>query len=207
MRILFVNSHLASGSTELVEILNENDRIQVIESNIVYESIDDIGTLKTLKHKFNSPAAIYGDHLLFNTSFLNKSIYQCAKFIYFIRPAISTLNELINKYHYTPTNALSYYCLRVRRLYEMAHQTPGAVFLTWNNIADSKGLGLIEKYLELKQPLRYGSFSSITEEAVPFSLIKEAEDYYEKYFYLFRQLDLRMVDSQQKVPKVSTATE
>ena len=199
-RIVFITSHLASGSNELIHILNENERIQISETNIAYTGIDDLLTLKSQRHKLNNTAAIYGNHLLFNINFLNKSLYPCCKFIYCIRPGIATINQLVSKYNYTPENALSYYCLRLRRIYEMAHQTPGAVLLTWNDLTEGKGLNLINQYLELKEPLRSNPelFVDHVEEIVSFPIAQEAEDYYEKYFYLFKQLALNTTDSTQK---------
>jgi hypothetical protein len=194
-RIVLITSHLASGSSELIKILNKNERIQVSESNIIYEGISDLESLKSNKHKLNNSAAIFGDHILFNINFSNKSLYSCLKFIYCIRSGTDTMNELISKYHYTPETGFNYYCFRLRRLYEMAHQTPGAVFLTWNNLADGKGLDLIDQYLELKEPLlsEPDLFIKNKDDDVPYIIRQQAEDYYEQYFYLFNQLNLKLI--------------
>ena len=190
-RILLLNSHLVSGSPQLVDILNENDRIQIAETNISYESIADIQNLFHRGHKLHNSAAIYGDHLLFNINFWNKSFYPCMKFIYFIRPGSATLNELVEKLNYTTNTAMNYYCVRKRRLYEMATQTPGADFLTQQNLADGKGLDLIEEYLQLPEPLNPTTKSlGKIEDVVPYPVLQQAEDYYEKYLFLFKQLKL-----------------
>ena len=188
-RTLFVASHLESGSIDLVDILNENERIQMIESNIAYNDIHDIAALHNQKHKVDNAAAIFGDHLLFNVRFLNKSLYPCAKFIYFIRSG-ATLNQLVGKYNYTPETALNYYYFRIRRLYEMASQTPGSVFLTKNDLINGKGLDLIEEFLDLPEHLILKKLPEQSEDVVPYPLLQEAENYYERYFYLFRKLDL-----------------
>lgn len=203
-RILFLVSHLASGSTGLVHILNGNERIQMMTSNIIYENVNDLNILKTQRHKLNNVAAIYGDHLLFNTSLNNKSLYNCAKFIFCIRPGAATINELVSKHDVAPESALNYYCFRLRRIYEMAYQMPQAVLVTWDDLASGKELRQIEEYLDLNTPLCPNPelFEGKIEDIAPFPIRQQAEDYYEKYFYLFNCLNT--TDSPQKFSCFST---
>ena len=49
--------------------------------------------------------------------------------------------------------AKRYYCFRLRRLYEMAKKTPGAIFLTWDDIKSKKKLELVENYLNIKEKI------------------------------------------------------
>jgi hypothetical protein len=72
----------------------------------------------------------------------------------------------------------------------MAHQMPQVVLVTWDDLAKGKDFSQIEKYLDLNKPLipRPELFTGKTEDLAPFPVRQEAEDYYEKYFYLLNQL-------------------
>jgi hypothetical protein len=192
-RILFVVSHLSSGSTGLIQILNENPRIQIHQTNIIYEGLADLNLLTSQRHKLRNTAAIHGDHLLFNTSFLNKSLYSCAKFIYCFKSGALTVNQLIKDYHYKPESALNYYCFRIRRIYEMAHQIPQSVIINWTDLEKGTWMPEVEEYLQLKEKLenKPDLFSNQIDDIAPASIKQEAEDYYEKYFYLFKQLKIK----------------
>ena len=188
---------MASGSETLVNILNTNERIQIFSTNLIYEHINDLEALTSLGHKLNNAAAIYGDHLLFNTSFANKTLYPCAKFIFCVRPGAATVNELIKTHYYTPETALNYYCFRLRRIYEMAYQIPKSIVIDWNDLVAGNWMPEIEKYLQLKEPLQNSKLIiNQTEDVAPLSIRHDAENYYERYFYLFKELKIK--DSPQK---------
>jgi hypothetical protein len=195
--VLFVISHLFSGSTDLLAVLNEHDRIHINDNTrIPYEHPSVLDNLFSLGHKLDNSAAIYGDHLLFNTDFNCTAFYDFSKFIYVVRHAKPTLNEIKNqRKEYSDLSANRYYCFRLRRIYEMARRTPGAVLLTGDNLRDKKGAELVTDYLNLTKPVDFSNLLYINyiEENVASPIVEDAQDCYEKYLYNLRQLDLRKI--------------
>ena len=142
---------------------------------------------------FNPPTneIIYGEHLMFNFSFYHKKFYEFSKFIYFIRSGRHTINEIAKNKIFDINNCLLYYSQRMRRIYEMARMTPGAVLLTWDNLRDGKGMDLVSKYLNIKYVLPMkDEFSSSPVTKIDYNILQKADECYEKYYYSLRQLDL-----------------
>jgi hypothetical protein len=194
-KVAFVVSHLGSGSDDLVRVLNDNPRLVVHNTNGEYSHPTDLSWLFKLGHKQDNAAAIYGDHLLHNAGFSCKALYDYCQFIYMIRSARSSLNEIVSLSNYQPENAAKYYTFRLRRICEMAKSTPGAVLLTWEDLANRQGLPLIEEYLGLKLPLRLmEDLRTEKKDEVPHEIVEEAQESYERYLYYLRQLDLKRVE-------------
>jgi hypothetical protein len=191
--ILLVASHLFSGSNALLGVLNENNKIDLIDDLLSYDHPSVLEYLFEFGHKLDNSSAIYGGQILFNKDLSCKIFYDFAKFIYVIRPAKPTLNEIkLNRKEYSELTAYRYYCFRLRRIYEMARSTPKAVLLKNDDIYSQEGLDLIQDYLDLKQPLILQKLLEIKEEETfSSSLVDKAQDCYEKYLYHLRQLDLR----------------
>jgi len=189
--ILFLSSHLFSGSNELATVLNENSRIDLIEHLLTYDHPIVLDYLYNRGHKLDNTAAIYGGQILFNKDFGCKAFYDFSKFIYVIRSAKPTLNA-IKRYRkeYSELTACRYYCFRLRRIYEMARSSPGSVFLTEENFATRQGMDLIGNHLNLKEPLRIPNVPEVVEDDFSSQLIAKAQDCYEKYLYHLKQLDL-----------------
>ena len=193
-KLLFIASHLGSGYEKLGAILNENNRIMMYSTGMVYSHPENVRILYDFGHKLDNSAAIYGDYILFNPNLSHSSYYDFAKFIYVISSAEYTLNKLIED-DYDELRACRYYCFRLRRIYEMARRTPGAVLLTRDNLQDQKGADLIEDYLELPDKLDFSSLfiNAPNSNVIKPSLVEEAQNTYEKYLYNMRQLDLRLI--------------
>jgi len=194
-KTLFLTSHLCSGAFELADILNKNSRIQMFNSNNQYATLEDITNFKDQKHKCLTTAAIHGDLLLYNAAFANKSFYKSCFFIYLIRSGRQTIPEILGSDHFTPDSATRYYCYRLRRMYEMARNTPNAAFLTWDELAAKQGLNLIDLFLNLKEPLEYPSEIINVDLGKNSKEIKIADEAYERYLYKFRQLPLSQLIS------------
>lgn len=194
-KTVFVISHLCSGSDALVDSLNKNKLCMILENSIYYDSISSLEKLTNYRHKIGDhPQAVYGDHLLYNFLFSCKRLYEISKFIYVICTPRKCLNKIIDKHKkYNEERALNYYTFRLRRIYEMAKRTPGAVFLTQEDLQNENALFIIEKYLgishikdvELKNDETKNIFNEV--------LIEKAEECYEKYFYKIKNLNLKNV--------------
>lgn len=189
-KFLFIVSHLESGSHELLKILNNDPKIDIQNIGATYAHPSDLDLLSGLGHKLNTVAAIYGDHLLFNMNFSYKPFYENCKFIYVIREPKSTLNRILKHTPY-PSSICRYYCFRLRRICEMAKRTPGAVFLTWEDMSSGRCFPWIEEYLKLTQPLEIpDTFDNSFEDRMPLELTDKVQESFEKYLYYLRQLDL-----------------
>ncbi len=188
-KVCFITSHLKSGSDVLYNILDQNPRVQGFHLDHPYYDMPTIWNLTQQKHKNDTQAAIYLDELFFNYWLQTKDAYKYCKFIYVIRPPEQTLNELIRIYK--PQAACNYYCYRLRRMCEMAKRTPGAVFLTYEDILTGRGLPLVEQYLGLKQklemiPTEKGTSANL----VPLGLVLHADKAFNRYFQFLRSQPL-----------------
>ena len=197
-RIVFLTSHLCSGVYELMDLLNQNPRIDLRGNGMQYVHPSDLYDLYKLGHKLRNSAAVYGDYLVFNHDLQHKRFYSFSNFIYLVRPARLTLNEIIHHPNstYDEDSAYRYYVYRLRRICEMAKRTPNAVLLTYQNLIDGNGFGLIDEMLELNQPLipNPERFQQKSPNTFSSDLIKKAEDSYERHLYFLRQLNhLRQV--------------
>lgn len=190
--IFFVVSCYGCRSEKLLNILNNNSRVMVSRfSGIHYKNWNSLEQLVNRPHKNHTSAAFYGDQILFNEHFSYPPFYKKCKFIFFIDNSKS-LNSIVKYLKYTPQNALSYYCFRLRRIYEMAKRVEESVFLTFSHLREGKGLGLIEKLLNLRELLKTEENLADDQyemlESIPSEIFTKAEDCYEKYYFRIRQL-------------------
>ncbi len=192
-KVVFIISHLFSGSNSLLETLNQNPRIQIRDTGFQYNHPSNLDNLFSMGHKLNNTAAIYGDHLLHNISLTSKSFYSFCKFIYVINSAKPTLNLLFNSKKFNELNSLRYYAFRLRRIAEMAKSTPGAILLTANDLKDNKGKEIISNYLNLKDSLNDCRMDNIYPDILSSQYVKKADESYEKYLYYLKTLPLQRV--------------
>lgn len=189
--ILFIVSHLGSGSNFLFDALNKNPRIQGIRTNTPYSHPDSLDVLTSTSHKTDNSAAIYMDELLYNFVFSCPQLYRECKFIYFVREARPTLNKIVSipslNQKYEPEYASKYYRYRLRRMCEMAKRTPDAPFLTFDDLISKKKNLLIEQYLNLKDPIEVPEIKDDYSDAVDIDVIKNAQESYDRYFYYFKK--------------------
>lgn len=194
-KVCFVVSHLGSGSLDLIDILNKNPRCSIQNSDYSYESPDDLKWLFSINHKCRDSSAIYGDHLIYNMSFSCKKLYDYCKFIYLIRPARATLNEIITleKPKYQPDYAARYYSYRLRRICEMAKRTKDSILITWDDLTKGTAFPLIEEYLGLKEQLKvnYNHFTYNERDSFKENLVLRCEDAYDRHYYYLSKLNLR----------------
>jgi hypothetical protein len=200
-KVLFLASHLYSGSSALYHALNANPRIQGFMNNKYndYGSFLSIYTMTLQEHKCTTRAAIYMDELLFNPQLSVKTAYEFCKFIYVVRPPEQTLNlmisnNLIANSKSKPSYAVRYYTYRLRRICEMAKRTPGAVLLTFEDLKLGRGMDLLTDYLQLRQPVEFYPHylqtleRNFSTELLDTNLRSEVNDTYERYLYFLKNL-------------------
>lgn len=150
-KILFVCSHLYSGSEGLSLQLNNNTKIQ--NYNILYKNIYSSPlNLKTLidnSHKLNNKSAIYMDELMFNYQLSFNEAFKYCKFIYIIREPKAVINYLMVNHKMKYNFASRYYTYRLRRIYELTKKTENGIFLTWDDLFKQESYNLIKDFLNL----------------------------------------------------------
>ena len=193
--VVFVTSHLGSGSEILLDTLNAHPRIDIQNLKAVYAHPTDLETLVEKGHKLDNAAAIYGDHIIGNAQFTCKPLLKFCHFVFLVREPTCTINSILELKELPDLkSAISYYELRLRRLYEIARKAEKAVFLTWEQMASDRALSMVEDMLGLKSPLHPAELSPCTSDYVPFDVSEKEQDFYEKYLYFFRGIDhLRML--------------
>jgi len=178
-KVLFIASHLGSGSTDLFNLLKTLPRIDGFHLNQTYDHISSIQRLTSKIHKEDNSAAIYMDELLYNHSLTYKDLYKTCRFIYLIREPRITLSNIL-RYHpnYSLASASRYYQFRLRGLYHFFQQTVDAVFL--DGLED---LSPIQDYLGLDELRHY-----FPKESIDVGDIAECQDCYEKYLVKFKYI-------------------
>jgi hypothetical protein len=155
MRYGLIITHAGSGGTLLSRILTTNYYVRSFgRTGITY---DHPTVLKRMKTKINNVLGPnrhgdgdwYVDKLLFNYDFHCKPLYNICKFIYLIRSPQIPLATLIQR-GYTPQGAETYYLFRLRRICEMAKNTPGGVLLTYEDLISKKAFPLLQNLFGLK---------------------------------------------------------
>lgn len=188
-KVAFVVSHFGSGSFDLIKILNKNPKCNFFNSNAQYSHPDDLRWMYNQSKLKNYSGSIFGDHLLKNVSFSCKSLYNYCKFIYIIRPPRFCLGEIYNNHKIK--NYLLYYKFRLRRIYEMAKSTPDFLFLTWEDLSNDSAFEKVQNFLNIKEVLKKDDnmFKIYSESDISETIITDAENCYEKYFYYLRELN------------------
>lgn len=193
-KVCFVVSHLGSGYSDLLRVLNRNPRCEFHDSGSQYEGPTSVEWMFRRGHKCRDSSAVYGDSLVYNMQLSSRRFYESCRFIYLIRPARASLNAISALgLGYSEKSASSYYRFRLRRMCEMAKRTPDSVFLTWDDLAKGIAFPMIEEYLGLKDELRAEYEEFMAEETDEFSerLTRECQDAYERYYYYLSNLKLR----------------
>lgn len=187
-KTLFVVSHFGSGSDKLIHCLNDNPRVQTFDTQITYNHPSSLNVLHSHTHKLDNSSAIYGEHLLENVYFSCKNLFSYCKFIYVVREPKLSISQIMAQNTYSLPTACNYYCFRLRRICEMARQTPKAVISTYQTLASDDKLKEIENYLNLSSPLKWPAETDDKALDIPLSLLSTVEESYERHLYYLKNL-------------------
>lgn len=184
-RIILVVSHLGAGSVNLCYCLAQSKIIEWAQDGIIYDHpTDSIESLLSTRHKYSNRIGLYVNEVLYNYQICHKGMYKTCEFIFLIRDPKTSIKVLKSS---DSVFALDYYIFRLRRIYEMAIETKGAIFLTWDDLMNKKGITLISKKLNLSENLQFREIKSDRQLLdLPKSLLKEAERAYELCIYRVR---------------------
>ena len=186
-RVLFLQTHLGSGSECLFRSLDNHPRIQGCNFGQYNDPLDIVRLLE-LEHKNKNSASIYLDELRFNHSIASKWVYRHAMHLFFIREPQGSLNEIVHAQKYDCHKALRYYSSRLRRLCSIA-RAAGGVLLTEEDLARGEGTQLVENMLRINIPPIQFSLADIPQ-TVPLSVVDKGSEYYEKYLFYLRNCGL-----------------
>ncbi len=186
-KVCFVVSHLGSGSGSLVASLNAHPQCEIRESPTCYESPASVRWLFRLGHKRRDASAVYGDHLLFNSSISSRSLYGTCAFLFVIRPARHSLEGIIGR-GYDPIGASAYYRFRLRRICEMVRRCPRGLFLTWDDLAKESSMIRIGEFLGLKGEPPPPALDTPASNSCPENVVEECQGAYERYHYYLKSL-------------------
>lgn len=181
-KVVFVASHLYSGSEEVINVLNNHPRVDIKQTNTRYMNFDDWKNLVDGPHKSPSVAAIYGDHLLHNVQLGSKWFYKVSKFIYVFHSPIFSVNQMLGKWD--ETMALNYYSFRLRRMFEMARKTQG--FMISDH--EDPDISALEKFLEIKGLGKISLPNIRLNNNLSKAATNRAENIYNNYFFKFNKL-------------------
>ena len=193
-KIVFVVSHLYSGSTALCMAMDLHPRIQI--GNLIqgrdYTHPMHLIELSEQPHKFPNRAAIYLEELLYNHQFCVRAAYGVCKFIYVVREPESVLNFMMGLGGVkNPEFASRAYLFRLRRMCEMAKRS-GGVLLTFEDLMEGR-VERVPEYLGLKVALPYdvtmlaGYQRKFSSTLCPYPMLTKAQDTYEKYLYFLKK--------------------
>lgn len=188
--ILFIVSHLESGYECLINSLNTNERIDIKHLQLTYSHPEILDYLFSHGHKLNNSACFYGDLILFNKNFSSKSLYNFSKFVFLIRSPFFVLNKLVESKKFTELTAYRYYSFRLRRMYEMARHSNKYFFLTYEDLNNQQIYSKLLKSFKIKGSVQMQSLEKIfVNNSISVDLMKKANDTYEKYLYLFKNIN------------------
>ncbi len=183
-KVIFLISHIGSGSDALYALLNNNPRIMGYENANIYENNLSLFALIDKKHKLNNSSRIYMDHLLYNYQYCLKPD-PLIQMIFLVREPEGTIDYLVNRKIFKKSDAKRYYLYRMRRICELAKRNKDSVFLTYSNLREGKGLDLLKNYIGLKEDLKFTQDFSVPsgKNVLQLSDYESLSSAYEKYIY------------------------
>lgn len=185
-KILLICSHLGSDCDNLVSNLDSGSKLQKLEAS--YNSIDCL-SLKKFNYKYHKRPLVYFDHLVYNYQFSYKELFKYLYFVYYIEnPKKAIANIVANKF-YNQKTACDYYCLRLRRMYEMIKKSKNSLVFFDEDANNPEIYKKIHKMLGINDRLKIKLKSKNKQEIkINKQVLDEAEEFYEKYRYVIGQL-------------------
>jgi hypothetical protein len=177
MKFVFLTTHLGSNVQYFGNYLNKIPGFHCKQSDKPYTHPLNLENLRV------NYAHTVLDILNFNHSLASTSFYECCQFIYVVRDPRFSLGEIVSN-GYSKKGALNYYLFRLRRMYEMSHYTPGAVFLTYDQLFIDEGREVLGKFFGRDMP-KLEMPAQKAEAWIPNKRYKE-------YLSKFQRLDLLM---------------
>jgi len=183
-KIFLICSHLESGSDIIFSNLDSGSKIQKLGAN--YNNKDCL-FIKKDNFEYRKRPIYYCDHILYNYEFSCKDLFQHIKFVYIVGDPRKTLTNLVYKKIYNEKTACNYYCLRLRRIYEMIKKSKNYLVFFEEDLIKKDIYNNIHEMLEIKDRLKIKiKIQDKKDVRIEKSLMEECEAFYEKYRYYIR---------------------
>ena len=184
-QVLFINTHIGSGSDYLYQSLDDYSRIQGYSGNFIYENAESLLNLTLLPHKCRNNGAIYLDRILYNHTIKSRDVYKIPDHIFMVREPEGTLGEIGDLMGWD--SAARYYRLRLRRLVSIAKSARHGIFIDYRELQEGSGWNRISDHLQLKS-FSIPKIVELNKVDVPYALIVECRNTYEWCTYAMKSL-------------------
>ncbi len=196
-RVLLSITHLESGSTPLLNILDRNPRVQFLRSNPMIQNYMDLKVITSIPHKLDSVAAMHALDISFNYQLGPRTHVPHAHYLFIVRQPDHVLGKLIADKAYKQTDAAMYYCYRLRRICEIAKRVQQGMLLTFDDIRRGDHVAPLKSFLGLKedvlhQPEVFESMQSSS--VIDGNTLEWCRDCYERHLFFLKSLPLTKIN-------------
>lgn len=196
-RVLLSVTHLASGSLQLLSLLNHNPRVQFTNTQTPIRDYTDLQAVTSIPHKMNSVASMYAIEINHNFQLGPRTSIPHAHHLFLIRRPDPSIGMMVEHGVYRQHEAAMYYCYRLRRICEIAKRTKSGMFLTYEDLESGDYVRPLTKFLELKDDVEFDQkvFESL-KPSNPVDLGRDeswCRDCYERHLYYLKSLPLARV--------------
>lgn len=183
-KVVFLMSHIGSGSNALYSLLASHPRIMGLENENVYDSQISLIAAAERKHKLNNASRIYLDHILYNFQYSLRPD-PWVRMVFLAREPEGSIDYMVNRKIFKKSEAKRYYLYRMRRMCELAKRNPNSIFLTYSKIREGRGLSELRDYLELKENLSFSQDFNLPsgKSCLQLNEYESLSTAYEKYIY------------------------
>ena len=183
-KVVFLMSHVGSGSNALYALLASNPRIMGLENDNVYDNQASLITAAERKHKLNNASRMYLDHILYNFQY-NLRPDPWVRMVFLAREPEGSIDYMVNRRIFRRPEAKRYYLYRMRRMCELARRNPNSIFLTYSRLREGRGLVELRDYLELKDDLSFSQEFVVPsgKNCLQLHEYESLSSAYEKYIY------------------------
>lgn len=183
-KVVFLMSHVGSGSNALYALLASHQRIMGIENENVYDNQSSLIAAANRKHKLNNASRMYLDHILYNFQYSLKPD-PWIKMVFLVREPEGSIDYMVNRKIFKRPEAKRYYLYRLRRMCELAKRNPNSLFLTYSRLREGKGLIELRDYLDLKDDLSFSQEFMVPsgKNCLQLPEYESLSSAYEKYIY------------------------
>ncbi len=197
-RVLFSITHLGSGSLPLLNILNQNPRVQFSPASPVVHNYTDLQPLTATPHKMTSVAAMYAFEIAYNYQFGTRNPVRHAHHLFVVRQPEAVLTLLVSG-GYGREEAARYYCYRLRRICEIAKRVEQGMLLTFDDLQRGEYGSAVKTFLGLKDepahaPEAFESLKPSLPCPVSQKTLDWCQDCYERHLFFLKSLPLAGVN-------------
>ena len=142
-KTLFIMTHLGANWNLLKDILEQNPKVHVFQTDIQYRHHENLKELWDHTHRNNNSAAWWADIILKNKDFASKELAKYCKYVYLVAGP-----DCLSKIDMDPISAAAYYRFRLGGMYQWHKRSGGP----WIHEVDLQDEGAIKSIIEEISP-------------------------------------------------------